>query len=90
MGMRRFGRVIAATAAFVFLYIAFLYLTLPDVRELRTRHPVSTAFMSLRAREARADGRELRRVHQWVLLQPHIPASQARGSRRRGCRILGS
>jgi hypothetical protein len=48
--MRRFGRIIAAMAAFGFGYIAFLYLTLPDVRELRTKNLESTAFMRLRAR----------------------------------------
>jgi len=64
--MRRFGRVSAAMAAFGFGYIAFLYLTLPDVRELRTRNLESTAFMDLRAREARAEGRVPRRVYQWV------------------------
>ena len=73
--MRRFGRVSAAVAAFVFLYIAFLYLTLPDVRELRTKNLESTAFMRLRAREARAEGRELRHVHRWVpytRISPHL------------------
>jgi monofunctional glycosyltransferase len=73
--MRRFGRVMAAIAAFGFGYIAFLYLTLPDVRELRTKNLHPTAFMLLRAREARADGRELRRLHQWVpynRISPHL------------------
>lgn len=50
----------------VFGYIAFCYLTLPDVRELRTRNIASTAFMDLRAREARGEGREPKRVQQWV------------------------
>jgi monofunctional glycosyltransferase len=75
MVMRRSGRAVAATAAFVFLYIAFLYLTLPDVRDLRTKNLESTAFMDLRAREARADGRKPRRVHQWVpynRISPHL------------------
>lgn len=73
--MRRFGRAVAAMAAFGFGYIAFLYLTLPDVRELRTKNLESTAFMDLRAREARADGREPSRVHQWVpysRISPHL------------------
>jgi monofunctional biosynthetic peptidoglycan transglycosylase len=73
--MRRFGRVIAAMAAFGFGYIAFLYLTLPDVRELRTKNLASTSFMDLRAREARAAGREPRRVHRWVpynRISPHL------------------
>ena len=73
--MRRFGRVMAALAAFGFGYIAFLYLTLPDVRGLRTSNVESTAFMDLRAREARAEGRQLRHVHHWVpysRISPHL------------------
>jgi monofunctional biosynthetic peptidoglycan transglycosylase len=73
--MRRLGKVVAAAAAFVFGYIAFLYLTLPDVRELRTKNLDPTAFMALRAREARAAGRPPRRVHQWVpygRISPHL------------------
>lgn len=75
MDMRRFGRAVGAIAAFGFGYIAFLYLTLPDVRELRTNNFESTAFMDLRAREARADGRAPSRVHQWVpygRISPHL------------------
>ena len=73
--MRRFGRYAAAAAAMVFGYVAFLYLTLPDVRELRTRNIASTAFMDLRAREARAAGREPKRVQKWVpygRISPHL------------------
>ena len=73
--MRRFGRAIGAVAAFGFGYIAFLYLTLPDVRELRGKNPDSTAFMRLREREARSEGRELRRVHRPVpysTISPHL------------------
>jgi monofunctional biosynthetic peptidoglycan transglycosylase len=73
--MRRFGRVIAAVAAFGFGYIVFLYLTLPDVRVLRTGNIEPTAFMQLRAREARAEGRQLRHVQQWVAysrISPHL------------------
>ncbi len=75
IGMRRFGRALAAIAAFGFGYIAFLYLTLPDVRELRTENIESTAFMDLRAREARAEGRKPRFVHRWVpynRISPHL------------------
>ena len=87
--MRRFGRVVAAMAAFGFGYIAFLYLTLPDVRELRTKNLESTAFMRLRAREARAEGRELRRRASVGAVQPHLAALEARGARGGGRRILG-
>ena len=64
--MRRVGRAIAAIAAFGFGYLAFIYLTLPDVRGLRTRSLPSTAFMELRDREARSAGRPLKRVQRWV------------------------
>jgi monofunctional glycosyltransferase len=73
--VRRIGRIIAAAAAMAFSYIAFCYLTLPDVRELKTRNIESTAFMELRSREARAEGREPKRVHRWVpysKISPHL------------------
>jgi monofunctional biosynthetic peptidoglycan transglycosylase len=73
--MRRFGRLVAAVSAFCLGYLALLYLTLPDVRPLRTRNLESTAFMQLRAREARAQGREPRHVQQWMpyaRISPHL------------------
>lgn len=45
---------------------AFAYLTLPDVRALRTTNPPTTAFIELRNREAEAAGRKPRRVQAWV------------------------
>ncbi len=62
----RVGRVLAALAAAGFGWAAFIYLTLPDVRELRTRNPETTAFMAIRAREATARGEEPRRLQRWV------------------------
>jgi monofunctional biosynthetic peptidoglycan transglycosylase len=41
-------------------------LTLPDVRSLRTANPETTAFMELRAREARAKGLAPRKIQRWV------------------------
>jgi monofunctional biosynthetic peptidoglycan transglycosylase len=73
--MRRLGRYIAAAVAFGFGYVAWIYLTLPDVRPLRTQNPASTAFMDLRVREARAQGIHLRYVHQPVpygRISPHL------------------
>src|SRR5260221_3681888 len=64
--MKRIGRATAAIAVLGFGYLIYLYLTLPDVRELRTRNPGTTAFIELRAREARAEGREPKRVQQWI------------------------
>ena len=60
-------------SAFAFGVVAYVYITLPDVRSLATSNPSTTAFMDLRAREARAQGRPVRRVQQWV---PYTRISQ--------------
>ena len=52
--------------AFGFGAAAYTWLTLPDVRPLRTRNPPTTAFIELRAREAAAKGETPRRVQRWV------------------------
>ena len=64
--LRQIGRAAAAVAAAGFAFVAYMYLTLPDVRVLATVNPTSTAFMRLRADEAEAEGRKLRHVHRWV------------------------
>jgi monofunctional biosynthetic peptidoglycan transglycosylase len=64
--MRMIGRALAALLAVGFAASAYLYLSLPDVRILRTRNPETTAFIELRLREARAKGLEPRRVVRWV------------------------
>jgi monofunctional biosynthetic peptidoglycan transglycosylase len=64
--VRKVGRVVAVLFGAGFVYTAFLYLTLPDVRPLRTANPDTTAFMELRAREARAKGVAPKKVQRWV------------------------
>jgi monofunctional biosynthetic peptidoglycan transglycosylase len=64
--LSRVGRVAAALGAAGFAVVAYVYLTLPDVRVLRATNPTTTAFMELRAEEAARDGRKLRHVHRWV------------------------
>jgi monofunctional biosynthetic peptidoglycan transglycosylase len=63
---RRAGRFIAAILGILFIYGAYLFVTLPDVRKLKTANPPTTAFIELRAREARARREQPRRVQQWV------------------------
>lgn len=73
--MRRAGRILAVTIVAGFGYLIYLYLTLPDVRPLRANNPKTTAFIELRAREARRDGHEPRRVQRWVpyaRVSPHL------------------
>jgi monofunctional biosynthetic peptidoglycan transglycosylase len=65
-GRRQIARALLAVPAITFAYAAFLYLTLPDVRPLKTTNPSTTAFIELRAREARARGDTPRRIQKWV------------------------
>jgi monofunctional biosynthetic peptidoglycan transglycosylase len=64
--MRRIGRALIALLALGVGYAAFIYLTLPDVRSLRTSNPESTAFIELRMREARARGEQPKRIQRWA------------------------
>jgi monofunctional biosynthetic peptidoglycan transglycosylase len=72
--IRTIGRWALGTAAAVFGILAWIYLTLPDVRPLRTVNPTTTRFMELRAEEARAQGRPVRHVQQWVSYPRISPA----------------
>jgi monofunctional biosynthetic peptidoglycan transglycosylase len=53
-----------------------VYLTLPDVRPLKTKNPTTTAFMALREQEyTKRDGRKPRKHQTWVSLRrisPHL------------------
>ena len=64
--MRRIGRALLAVLAFGFGCAAYGYLTLPDVRVLRSQNPSTTAFIDLREREASSRGDTLRRAQRWV------------------------
>jgi monofunctional glycosyltransferase len=64
--MRRVARVLAGIVATLFGCAAYVYLTTPDVRPLRTKNPETTAFIELRAKEARARGERPRRQQRWV------------------------
>jgi monofunctional biosynthetic peptidoglycan transglycosylase len=63
---RTLGRALIAIPAAGFAVLAYVYLTLPDVRPLKTTNPATTAFMELRDREARAAGKTPRRVQRWA------------------------
>lgn len=64
--MLKIGRLVLAAVAIAFGCAAYMYLTLPDVRLLRTQNPSTTAFMEVRERQARARGQEPKRVQHWV------------------------
>jgi monofunctional biosynthetic peptidoglycan transglycosylase len=64
--MRRVGRAAAGIAAAGFAVLAYIYVTLPDVRFLQNANPTTTAFMELREGDARAAGKAPERQHRWV------------------------
>jgi monofunctional biosynthetic peptidoglycan transglycosylase len=70
----RVGRWLVAGAAFFYVYVTALYLTLPDVRVLADDPPATTAFIELRAREAKAEARPFERVQHWVSYDAISPA----------------
>jgi len=57
---------VLAVLAFGFGAAAYTWLTLPDVRSLRTANPPTTAYIELRSREAAAKGDTPRRLQRWV------------------------
>jgi monofunctional biosynthetic peptidoglycan transglycosylase len=63
---RIIGRTIVGALAVCFAVVCYIYLTLPDIRPLRTTNPTTTAFIELRAREARAKGQQPRRLQRWI------------------------
>jgi monofunctional biosynthetic peptidoglycan transglycosylase len=60
------GRVAIAVLATLFVCSAYSWITLPDVRPLASRPPERTAFMDLRAAEARAAGTPVRERRHWL------------------------
>jgi monofunctional biosynthetic peptidoglycan transglycosylase len=63
---RYIGRAALGAAGVAFGCCAYVYLTLPDVRALATANPSTTAFIMLRAEQARDKGQKPRRVQRWV------------------------
>lgn len=63
---RTIGRAIATASVAAFAGVAYAYLTLPDVRELKIANPSRTAFMELREQEAHARGTPSKHVQRWV------------------------
>ena len=59
-------RALAAIPAVVLALLVYSWVTLPDVRPLRTANPSTTAFWDLRAEQARERGQKPRRVQRWV------------------------
>jgi len=69
------ARAIFGVVAIGFGIAVYGYLTLPDVRPLATTNPSTTAFIQIRADEARSQGRTPRQVQRWITyrrISPHL------------------
>lgn len=66
MWRRRVARAFVAALGVAFAYVAFVYLTLPDVRRLATENPATTAFIEIRRAEAHAAGKSFTLRRRWV------------------------
>ena len=75
--MRKILRGLAVAASLGFIYVAYVYLTLPDVRVLASQNPGTTAFIELRTREAQQAGRR------WTVRQRWVPYTHIANSLRR-------
>ena len=65
--LRRLAKAFVILPTLGFAYVAYMYLTLPDVRPLVKENPKTTAFMELRKTEARRAGREGFAIRQqWI------------------------
>jgi monofunctional biosynthetic peptidoglycan transglycosylase len=62
----RWRRGIGGVLGVAFAYLAYVYLTLPDVRALATTNPDTTAFIELRRAEAHAAGKSFNLRRRWV------------------------
>jgi monofunctional glycosyltransferase len=60
------GTAILAIPVVGFAVLAYSYLTLPDVRPLKSSNPTTTAFMELRDEEALLRGKTPHRMQRWT------------------------
>jgi monofunctional biosynthetic peptidoglycan transglycosylase len=58
------------------LFVVYEVVTFPRVAELRAKNPETTSMIETRLKEAREQGREPRRVQQWVPLSRISPSLQ--------------
>jgi monofunctional biosynthetic peptidoglycan transglycosylase len=64
--VKKLARAALGATAVVAAVLGYEWVCLPDVRPLRTRNPTSTAFMTLRASEAAAEGRAWQPAWRWT------------------------
>src|ERR1017187_10427061 len=71
---RQIGRWALRTCAWAFAAAGYTWITLPDIRPLKTAPPTRTAYMDMRADEARAQHKPVRQTQRWVSYDQISPA----------------
>jgi monofunctional biosynthetic peptidoglycan transglycosylase len=71
---RRAAQIAIGLAAACFALLAYVFVTLPDVRPLATKNPSTTAFIELRHDEAVAEGKTPRRIQRWIRYEAISPS----------------
>jgi hypothetical protein len=83
-----FGKAAAAGAALLIVFAGMVWLTLPDVADLKTENPKSTALIERRKADARAQGKTLVvRIH-WIAFDRIPPLLKKKRPRQRGRVVL--
>ena len=59
-------KLVLAFAVLLLFLVSYVYLTLPDVSDLKRENPKQTALMQQRAQEAQTAGRKLKKNQIWV------------------------
>src|SRR6266705_1103913 len=72
--MKVLARCVVSAIAIGFGCLVYAYVSLPDVRPLKTTNPTTTAFMDLRRAEALAAAKTPRRLQRWVSYNHISPA----------------
>lgn len=65
---RVFKKIALGVFALFALWLVYEVLTFPHVAALRSNNPETTSMIEMRLKEARDEGREARRIQQWVPL----------------------
>jgi monofunctional biosynthetic peptidoglycan transglycosylase len=69
----RLRTILLAICVALAVYVAYEWITYPDVAALADKNPESTAWMEMRNREARAEGRKPRQFQIWKPLRSISP-----------------
>ncbi len=63
---KKFLIISLAIFAIILLFLAYFFLSLPDVSDLKTKNPETTSMIELRKKQAKKEGKKLKIHQKWV------------------------